>query len=843
MSPGAEPGRWVPLAAVAALGGCFLAETATFRAVPVARDVQLYFLPHRHILWSALQEGRLPLWTPLVGTGQPVLADFQSGVFYPPHWLYAALPFLPAFNALVVLHLILGGTGAYLLARRLVGGRAPALVAAASFMLGGYFVSLTNLVNVLQTAAWVPLMVLVVLRHVRRWRPATLLQALGVYLVAFLAGAPQTFVLGAGVALAVGGAVGGTGAGTSRASWRRTAATLAALAVAVPLLAAAQLLPTLEMLGRSVRAGGLPLAEAARFSLSPVRLIHLAVPPSFGDPVYGFGRTLLLGADDPWLYSIYPGAATVALAAVGARDVLRRRLVALWVLLAALGVALALGRHLPLFPWLHGHVPLLATFRYPEKFFLLTGLSVPMLAAHGTAALRDGRGWGPAGRVAVLLLLAGGLAAKGLWVGRPEAVHGLLRSARPGSPALDHFPHAYVEWGGRLELALAALAAVAALALCRRAGWLRRRVFVSLVLAVVVLDLWVAHRGAAPTVDPSFYRTPPRLLARLPVDELRRRHRWRAAPFDRRAGEYRDFGLPTLASKWLWQHTLQPVTAVRWGIQSHGASNAIHLRSSSLRRWLFAELPPAGRARLLRLGSVSHLYAARPRPELDAARRPAPRPLPGVVHALEDPLPRAYLAEGRAFGRAVAALNAALRPSTDVEREVAVLRPGADRTVPDPPSSPQRPGPKGRGGAEARDGADQGGCPAGRSAAAGAADRGTDPGTATILRDRGEAVRVRVRPRRPSHLVLTDTWYPGWRARVDGRPRPVRRANGFFRAVRVCPGDREVVFRYRPASFRVGGAVSLASLALLAAAGVAWGRRRRRARRRRRGALLRPGAG
>ena len=42
-------------------------------------------------------------------------------------------------------------------------------------------------------------------------------------------------------------------------------------------------------------------------------------------------------------------------------------------------------------------------------------------------------------------------------------------------------------------------------------------------------------------------------------------------------------------------------------------------------------------------------------------------------------------------------------------------------------------------------------------------------------------------------LVLADTWFPGWRAEVDGEHRTVLRANGLHRAVRVRPGDRQVI--------------------------------------------------
>ena len=65
-------------------------------------------------------------------------------------------------------------------------------------------------------------------------------------------------------------------------------------------------------------------------------------------------------------------------------------------------------------------------------------------------------------------------------------------------------------------------------------------------------------------------------------------------------------------------------------------------------------------------------------------------------------------------------------------------------------------------------------------------------------------------------LVLSDRWYPGWKATVNGRNADVLRANGVFRAVEVPAGVSDVEFRFLPRSLRLGAAVSLFGLAALA---------------------------
>ena len=81
------------------------------------------------------------------------------------------------------------------------------------------------------------------------------------------------------------------------------------------------------------------------------------------------------------------------------------------------------------------------------------------------------------------------------------------------------------------------------------------------------------------------------------------------------------------------------------------------------------------------------------------------------------------------------------------------------------------------------------------------------------------ATQVRLRVVNPAPqgawLLITDTWYPGWRATVNGKPAPLLKANGAFRAVPVPPGEAIVEMRFMPRSFQLGALLSLLSLAAL----------------------------
>ena len=111
----------------------------------------------------------------------------------------------------------------------------------------------------------------------------------------------------------------------------------------------------------------------------------------------------------------------------------------------------------------------------------------------------------------------------------------------------------------------------------------------------------------------------------------------------------------------------------------------------------------------------------------------------------------------------------------------------------------------------------------------------SSPGAANIADYTAERVAVDTRSNRRSLLVLTDNWYPGWKAKVDGHDAPVERVDYLIRGVTVPAGAHRVEFRYDPASWRAGWIVSLLALvAVGAAAAIGW--RRRRAEPRHRGA-------
>jgi len=70
---------------------------------------------------------------------------------------------------------------------------------------------------------------------------------------------------------------------------------------------------------------------------------------------------------------------------------------------------------------------------------------------------------------------------------------------------------------------------------------------------------------------------------------------------------------------------------------------------------------------------------------------------------------------------------------------------------------------------------------------------------------------------RDTYLVLSELFYPGWQAYIDGNKAQILRADYLLRAVPLPAGRHNVVFVYRPASFLIGAAITIFTLSLLGA--------------------------
>ena len=398
--------RFIPLVALAALVLLFFNKLAFSNLILARGDMFLYFYPYWQAAMAALRDGRIPLWNPNIFMGAPLLANSQVGFFYPlnwPFWLLLETPY--AVSASIILHIGIAAVGAYLAGRRImrvsvIGG----LVTAVTFALGGYLTAQVEHINQLQGLAWLPWFLVVIGTPTKSGWRGVIGQSTAVALLfalQLLAGHTQTTFI-TGIAIGIWlltqlfakrflrslesnlaqttteqghnryKGYNGKAVGTFKAGlWQFVPLILGA--VFALLLAAVQLLPTLELTSLSSRQGGLAVNEVLSFSLHPLLLTRSFLPTYnqslFSEYVAILPLILLaLAFIAAWQWRVH---ATVFSALV-------------WVLM---GILLAFGLFNPLY-WLLARLPAFNLFRVPARWLILYALGTALLAGVGWDLIR-----------------------------------------------------------------------------------------------------------------------------------------------------------------------------------------------------------------------------------------------------------------------------------------------------------------------------------------------------------------------------------------------------------------------------------------------------------------------
>jgi len=109
---------------------------------------------------SQMKEGQLPLWNPYNFSGYPLLANFQSGVFYPLNFMMFIFPFEYAWTLFIISQPLLAFVFMFLYLRNLKISKLGSLIASVGFSFSGYFVSWLEWGNIVSTGLWLPLVLL-----------------------------------------------------------------------------------------------------------------------------------------------------------------------------------------------------------------------------------------------------------------------------------------------------------------------------------------------------------------------------------------------------------------------------------------------------------------------------------------------------------------------------------------------------------------------------------------------------------------------------------------------------------------------------------------------------------
>jgi hypothetical protein len=340
-------------------------------------------------------------WTPLLLTGFPVLADPQTCLFYPICFIAKFLiPGYQGWNLYLLSAYFLSALFAALFAYRLTKSNLAALLAGFIYGFGGYQISELRHVQIIQTAAWLPLLLYFVeaLRHRTKWATLQISLMAATSALTILAGHPQTasYIFVATVAYA---AFAGsrkrdsdkTDSGernSGKAANLKNALIITTLSSAAILLgaciAAVQLLPSYELSQQSVRTT-FGYKDFLVGELEPMQILGFIMPYLLGGN-FGSLEGLPFSEQGPPPGLLFFGFAPIILALYAIVRLRAQAIVTYLFATIVLSFLFALGAHTPLAQLFHA-IPILGSFRGLYRVLLLPAFAISILSALAIAQI------------------------------------------------------------------------------------------------------------------------------------------------------------------------------------------------------------------------------------------------------------------------------------------------------------------------------------------------------------------------------------------------------------------------------------------------------------------------
>ncbi|HET8769482.1 MAG TPA: YfhO family protein [Gemmatimonadaceae bacterium] len=770
------PLAWATLACVlAALTLSYPALSGQFLVNPLS-DQYIAGYSFREFAAASLRAGNgFPLWNPYLLGGMPYVAAMHGDIFYPTFLLRMVLPTDIAMTWGMITHLILSGVATYAFLRTIGIGFFGAVVGGIAYMMGGQVSSLASAGHdgKLFVSALFPVTLLVLtwgIRDGRRWAWGLLAVVIGLGVLSPHPQLLQYLLLASGawaLMLAFGGA--GDTALTRREAFTRLGLALGAVVIGFA-MGAIQYLPVSEYVEWSPRVGGRDYAYATSYSM-PIEELFNTYLPQFTGTLTGYW-----GRNGIHFHSEYIGAAVLFLAAGAfARGAtpFARRMLWFWVGLGFVSLIWALGGNTPFYHLVYNIVPGSKFFRAPSTIFFVTTFAVAVLAALGTERALAGarataravaptnvRRWGITG-----LAVGGGIALLAS-VGALQQV--ALNIALPGRLELvDANAGALIAGAWRSFLFLAAAVAVVYAVSERRitpvvAGWA--------LAAVVVVDLWSVERQYFGFMAPAS-----ELYASDPGIEHMKQE---TQPFR------------VIAEPLVYGSAFHDPMLSYDGLMLHGIRIPYGYHGNEIRYWRgLAERSNAydsmSNPTFWGLANVKYFYT-----NVDSLPVPGARRVVGPftnaagstisLFELAEPHPFAWVAPAIAKYPDESVVQALRAPGFPY-RSVALI----DTASTTPAVT--------------------------LSALPSPLDL---PVTATSYEPGHFTLELAAPAPEGSALVVSENYYPGWTATVDGQPAKAERANLALMAVALPAGAQRVEFTFDSAPFHTGKMVTLIALAL-----------------------------
>ena len=727
----------------------------------VTSDCTFSYYPRRVFATEMISQGKIPFWNPHQFCGTPFLANFQSGVFYPVNLAIYWMKPTTQMDVFLWVHFIVAAVFGYLLGRKLKLSVGASLVTSLTFTFCGFMVTRYGQPTLVSTASWLP----AIIYFGEHLVEAPSLRRSGLLGLAFslcvLAGFPQLvlFAFYTGFLYVVLRVM--TAGSLAPRRKVHTLALAAAAVVVACLVCAFQLLPTYELSTFSYRRV-LPYNMVLSSAHHGFAALKYLIPDILGDPLEmsAIAKTVTSTGHGPAFGQNYVSTTGYIgilpfLLAIVALTRPRRPLIP-FAVLSGLALLTVFGT-----PLLRVFYAVLPGFNFSriDRVVVIFMLGFSVLAGYGFDLARASNGKGRllgcgAGFMVIAAILA-------LWL-RDSGLAAILRHAGAGTSMPEYLSYA----SGKIVWFIVLAAAGGTLLVLKGLKWLSGRTFFLLALAIILADL-LPNAVKFKVSQPADRVLPVSSF----VDELvQDRGTWRLA-------KYGPDILPANTATIIGLDDIHGYDAlnIRHYIEVLGAmdTSMTSVSTAALRR---------------RIGPISNQDALAS-PILDLLNVKyvltevwggADRPK-SMAFRNEDYLPRAFLVGvEHLFATYEEMLSYMKTAEFDPWREVLLV----------------------------------GGEPAAGIQKSGLGE--TAPGSAEIVGADESSLTISVRAHDKGYLVVSDVFYPGWRASVDGLETALVRADYAFRAVPVEPGSHTVKMTYKSFYFTLGLLFSAAGLALLA---------------------------
>jgi len=365
---------------------------------------------------ASLRTGHgFPKWNPFLFGGLPYIAAMHGDIFYPTFLLRMVLPTDVAMTWEFPIHLFLAGLFTYGFLRAWGFGFSASLIGGLAYMLSGQVASLVSPGHdgKLFVSALFPAVLWLLVRGIRdgrAWSWGILSIVVGLAILSPHPQLVQYMLLASGVFalyLSFGEHADGTTLPRS-VGIRRLAFALGAVVLG-GLISAIQYWPVIEYVPFSPRAGGRGYDYATSFSMPIEEILNTYLPQFSGILQNYWGRNNI------HFHSEYIGAAVLVLmgAAFGATP--RKGFRRFWACVGFVALLWALGGNTPFYHLIYAIVPGTKFFRAPSTIFFIVSFSVAALSAVGVERILNRQvgknyaiGWGIAAAVIAVLISVGG---------------------------------------------------------------------------------------------------------------------------------------------------------------------------------------------------------------------------------------------------------------------------------------------------------------------------------------------------------------------------------------------------------------------------------------------------